>query len=71
MIVASPALLILAIPFGYGFTGDLLDAAGPPASVACTAAVCLASLLWARYRSRCARQEAPRQRVANTVGRTN
>jgi len=50
--MASPVLVIYAAPFGYGIARDLSDSAEAPASLALTASICLAALLWTRRRSR-------------------
>ena len=65
-IAASPALLILAVPFGYGIAGDLLALAGTPASLAFTTAVCLAALVWTRYRMRAPDPELAARREAKS-----
>ena len=60
----SPILVIFAVPFGCGFTADVLNAAGTPAALAVTAGVSLAALWWSRSR---VRGEQPSQRAATAA----
>ncbi|MGH7093357.1 MAG: hypothetical protein ACREFB_07480, partial [Stellaceae bacterium] len=48
LLLVSPAVLIFAVPFGAGATGDLLKLAGMPAGLSATLAVCIAALVFAR-----------------------
>lgn len=52
VIAASPVLIVFAVPFGCGVAGDVLTAAGTPAALGLTTAICIAALAWARYRPR-------------------
>lgn len=49
---ASPVFIVFALPFGCGLAGDILNAAGNAAALGATTAVCIAALVWVRYRSR-------------------
>ncbi|HEX3885059.1 MAG TPA: hypothetical protein VHW66_20565 [Stellaceae bacterium] len=68
LIAASPVFIIYAVPFACGLVGDLLNADGGPASLSITAGICLAALVWARYRARDAAPEAPVRRTAKSLG---
>ena len=61
LILAGPAVLILAIPFTYGIAADACDAVGTPAALSVTIGVSLAALCWTRFR---VREPAPARRTA-------
>jgi hypothetical protein len=68
VIAASPVFIIFAVPFGCGMAGDVLNAAGTPAALAFTAAICLAALAWVRYRGRLSRTATPERRTVESLG---
>jgi hypothetical protein len=67
LIAASPIFVVFAVPFGCGLVGDVLNAAGTPAALALTTGICIAALVWTRYRSRPA---MPQRRAARLLGRS-
>jgi ABC-type sulfate transport system permease subunit len=52
VILISPVVLIFAVPFAAGMTGDVLSVAGTPAALALTATLCVAAIAWSRWRGR-------------------
>jgi len=45
LLLVSPAVLIFAVPFGAGATGDLLRLADMPTGLSTTLAICIAALV--------------------------
>jgi hypothetical protein len=68
LIAASPILIVFIVPFGFGIASDLLNAAGTPAALAATIAICTAALAWTRYRSRLSRIAMPEHEPARSLG---
>jgi hypothetical protein len=67
VIAASPVFIIFAVPFGCGVASDVANAAGAPAALACTTAICIAASAWARYRPREPRHAPPKARPVKSL----